>query len=49
LLFPLAHTSLAITTNNLTLDKEGTREVVKVICREMGLPVPSFMRGAGLA
>ncbi|EWM23223.1 hypothetical protein Naga_101234g1 [Nannochloropsis gaditana] len=45
MLFPLAHTALAITTNNLTFDKEGTREVLRTLCREMDLPVPDFLRG----
>lgn len=46
LLFPLVQCSLAITTNNLSLDKAGTREVVRVVCREVGLPMPSFMSEA---
>jgi len=45
MLFPLAHTALAITTNNLTFDKEGTREVLRTLCREMDLPVPDFLCG----
>jgi hypothetical protein len=44
LLFPLAHTSIAITTNNATLDKTHTRTILSMLAKELELPLPSFVK-----
>lgn len=49
LLHPASHTALAVTVNHLTLDKAAPRQVLRLLARELGLPLPPFVQGGMFA